>query len=351
MTATQSVELVIANLGTPAAPEAPEVRAFLDEFLSDPMVVEYPRWFWLPLLRGVILRSRPKRVAEAYRSIWSSGGSPLRVQTEALVATLAEDAPAGVRVSSAYRYGSPNIEERLRRAFERSEQVVFTTLFPQRTKSSSGSPEREAQRVARSLGCSDRLHLRPLAMAAEGYVDALADRVRQARIAFEGDEPVHLLASFHSIPQAVNRREGQRYTADCTATFEALLNELDWPKEHASLAYQSVFGPAKWVGPATADRLAALPGEGVSNLLVTMPGFLTDGLETLEEIAIEGRETFLKAGGQQFRCTPAIADHGSLRRALLAPVWPFLDGAGGADGAGAAQHAQGGEEGSPVTKR
>ncbi len=323
MTDRAPVELVLANLGTPAAPEAPEVRAFLDEFLSDPMVVEYPRWFWLPLLRGIILRTRPARVAEAYRTIWSPEGSPLRVQTETLVQRLQAAAPEGVLVSSAYRYGQPNIEQRLQRAFERADEVVFTTLFPQRTKSSSGSPEREAERVARSLGCAERLHLRPLSITAPGYLDALADRVRQERAAFDGDEPVHLLASFHSIPASVNRREGERYTQDCTTTYQALLAALDWPEQEASLAYQSVFGPAKWVGPATADRLAELPAQGVKNLLVTMPGFLTDGLETLEEIAVEGRETFLKAGGEQFRCTPAIADHARLAQALLEPVLPF----------------------------
>lgn len=322
MTQRADTELIVANLGTPEAATPEAVRDFLNEFLSDPMVVEYPRWFWIPLLRGIILRTRPKRVAEAYQSIWSSGGSPLRVQTEALVASMQEQAPDGTLVASAYRYGEPSIEQRLTRAFERSERVVFTTLFPQRTRSSSGSPAREAVRVAKKLGCFDRLTIRPMSFTDKLYVEALSDKVRQTAAEFEGAEPIHLLTSFHSIPAAVNRREGERYTQDCSATYRAMLSALEWPEERAGLAYQSVFGPAKWVGPATADRLEALPGEGVKRLLVTMPGFLTDGLETLEEIGEEGQETFLKAGGEEFRCTSAVADHPRLARALLGLALP-----------------------------
>jgi len=313
------LEYVIANLGTPAEASEQGVRAFLREFLGDPMVVEYPRWFWIPLLNGVILRKRPVRIAKLYASIWQPGGSPLRVQTESLAAALQAAAPEGTWVSSAYRYGAPNIAERLERAFQRAERVVFTSLFPQRTASSSGSADAEARAVAHRLGASDRLELRPLDPTHGDYVGALADRILASQSQFSGGRAEHLLVSFHSIPAGVDRREGRRYTRDCEATYEALLERLDWDPTHASLAYQSVFGPAKWVGPATSKRLAELGQEGIERLLVCMPGFLTDGLETLEEIAVEGLATFQAAGGREMIAVPALADHPSLIRAILDP--------------------------------
>ncbi len=317
MTQRVPLEIILTNLGTPSEPTAQAVRVFLREFLGDPMVVEYPRWFWLPLLNGIILRTRPKRVAHAYQSIWSEGGSPLRVQTEAMAQGLQGMASQEILVSSAYRYGSPNIEERLTRAFERAEKVLFTSVFPQRTASSAGSPDKEAGRVARALGMQDRLHVAPLSPVAPGYIQAVAERVLAAQERFEGGALDHLLLSFHSIPDSVNRREGERYSRDCEATFEALLERLRWPKEHASLAYQSVFGPAKWIGPATSDRLGELGQQGVKRLLVSMPGFMSDGLETLEEIAIEGKATFLQSGGQEFHCAAAVQDHPALMGAYL----------------------------------
>ncbi|MEZ6005509.1 MAG: ferrochelatase [Planctomycetota bacterium] len=308
--------LVIANLGTPETATEEGVREFLGEFLGDPMVVEYPRWLWLPILERIILRKRPARIARLYQSIWSEGGSPLRVQTEKLVKALSQEVPEGWKVVSAYRYGRPSIANRVAEGLRDGGEVYFTSLFPQRTASSSGSAEAEALRVARKFGAADRLHLRPLPATDADYIGALAEGVNQ-QLAVLPAKPDHLLVSFHSIPQAVDRREKGLYRIDCKATFEGLLAKLEWDPAKATLAYQSVFGPAKWIGPSTAATLAELPSKGVRSLLVTMPGFLTDGLETLEEIAVEGRSTFLGAGGSTYATVPAIADEPTLRRALL----------------------------------
>ncbi len=310
------LEHVIANLGTPKDPTPEGVREFLAEFLGDPLVVQWPAWLWKPILHGIVLRNRPKRIARLYQSVWSERGAPLRVQTEDLVQALSEAVGVNVHVTAAYRYGNPSIEACIRRAFERSNRVVFTQLFPQRAASSSETANREAQRVARELGREKDLVVAPLSPVDPRYISALADRVRGSLPKFEGGVPPHLLVSFHSIPASVNRQEGEVYTQDCTATFEALLAELGWNRDNAGLAYQSVFGPAKWVGPATSDRIAGLAAGGTKRLLVTMPGFLCDGLETLEEIGVEGRGTFLAAGGSEYHCAPAVAGHPALLESL-----------------------------------
>ena len=317
MASPNKVEHVIANLGTPMEPTPEGVRAFLGEFLGDPMVVEWPAWFWKPILHGIVLRKRPQRIARLYQRIWSERGAPLRVQTEDLVETLANSVGEGIQVTASYRYGSPSIHECVERAFSRSEKVAFTSLFPQRTASSSGTANRVAVEVARTLGREPDLVLAPLSPVDPGYIRALAARVRDGLTQFTEGEPPHLLASFHSIPQAVNRREGSIYTADCSATFQALLAELGWNSDNASLDYQSVFGPAKWVGPATSTRIEELAKAGTKRLLVTMPGFLSDGLETLEEIGVEGKGTFLAAGGCEYHCTTAVAGHPDLLKSLI----------------------------------
>ncbi len=310
--------LIVANLGTPSAPTAPAVRAFLEEFLSDPLVVDYPGWFWRPVLRTMVLRSRPERVAEAYRSIWRPAGSPLEDDTRRIVAACAARLQPGWDVVHAYRYGERSLErvvgERVARGAQR---VVVVSVFPQRTSSSSGSIVQEAARIARERALGDRLVVRELAPDAPGYVDALAARVRDA---FGDPPPDHLLVSYHGIPVRYDLAERGRYRADCLATTRALLARLGWAEEKSTHAYQSRFGPEPWIGPGTAERIEALARSGVRSLAVVTPGFLTDGLETLEEIGIRGREAFESAGGERYVAVPAVADHPRLVDDLVALI-------------------------------
>lgn len=314
-----SDELILANLGTPAAPTAAAVRAFLAEFLGDPMVVEKPRWLWLPILHGIVLRVRPAKVAKAYEEIWSPAGSPLAAGTVALAqAVQARLAGANVRVVHCYRYGSPNLAERLaesRRLFPDSTHPIrVVPLFPQRTASSSGTLVKLVEQLARKHELTERLGVAELSPVDPGYIHALAEGIRaaaaelQAPAATPGQTQApqrpHLVASFHGIPEYVNDKEGARYTADCQATYEALLAQLDWPCEHATLAYQSRFGRDPWIGPATDAVLGALPTRGIRDVIVTTPGFLTAGLETIEELGLRGRADFMEAGGQRFVLAP-----------------------------------------------
>ena len=308
---TPRAELILANLGTPAAPTAAAVRAFLAEFLGDPMVVEKPRWLWLPILHGIVLRVRLAKVAKAYQEIWSPAGSPLAAGTQALAqAVQAELAAANVRVVHCYRYGSPNLAERLaesRRLFPDSNHPIrVVPLFPQRTASSSGTLVRLVEQLARDPQLSGRLQIAELSPVDADYIAALAEGVLSARAELQTTPPAqpHLVASFHGIPEYVNAKEGARYTTDCQATYAALLERLNWPHEHATLAFQSRFGRDPWIGPATDTVLSELPARGVHDVIVTTPGFLTAGLETIEELGLRGRADFMQAGGQRFVLAP-----------------------------------------------
>ncbi|TAJ23995.1 MAG: ferrochelatase, partial [Planctomycetota bacterium] len=284
---------LLVNLGTPTAPTADAVRAFLAEFLSDPCVVDWPAWVWQPILRGIVLRRRPARVAAAYRAIWSESGAPLAVQTRALAAAVQRELGPEWDVRAAFRYGTPGLARELDALRAAGRDVRVLPLFPQRTAASSGSIERV---VAASGGA----RLVELAPTDAGYVDALASALRAA------PRESQLVVSFHSIPRRVDRAEGARYSSDCRATFDALCAAARWPRERAELCYQSRFGPEPWLGPALAERLVEL-ARARRPVVVATPGFLTEGLETLEEIGLRGREEYERAGGAQFLRIPCPA--------------------------------------------
>lgn len=295
------------NLGTPREPTAAAVREFLDEFLSDPAVVDWPRWIWQPILRGIVLRKRPARVAELYESIWSANGSPLRVETEAIVAGVSERSGGRFEVSAAYRYGEPSLDSVMRRlAGESAGPVIICPLFPQRTDATTGTAFRRAREAAVRSGIVDRLVERLMLPDDPGYVRAMAAQWHRAR-RNAAHEVEHIVVSFHGIPVRYNRRERRTYTQDCEATTRAFLGAIDWPRERATLAYQSKFGPEPWLQPATAAVLEELPRRGVRSVAVITPGFLTEGLETIEEIGIRGRESFLEAGGEHFVRVGSVA--------------------------------------------
>ena len=291
------------NLGTAAAPEPAAVRAFLSEFLSDPLVVDYPRWLWGPVLRK-ILKSRPDKVAEMYRSIWHEEGSPLDVGTRRLAAALG--AGLGEGVDFAYRYGAPSLREALERA---TGELLVVPLFPQRTGSTTGTIERVVEEAGKR-----HVTVAFIAPDDSGYIEAQAALFAEATRALP---PEHLVVSFHGVPVRYDRAEQGGYRRDCETTYRALLNRLGWPEARATLAFQSRFGPEPWLKPATASVLERLGRSGVESLAVATPGFLTEGLETVEEIGIRGKETFLSAGGSRFTRVPVVEAHPAFVASLL----------------------------------
>ena len=328
--------VALVNLGTPEAPTPEAVRAFLDEFLSDPLVVDFPRWFWLPLLRGIILRSRPRRVAQSYASIWTDDGPPLLAGTRRIVRALQRELdavePSTWKVHEAYRYGAQNLSalmQELEGATAEGNasathpgsrpELQVIPLFPQRTGSSSGSIVEQARELAVRRGWGDQLRVRELPADDPGYIDAVSARIEEAeRAASAVHGPfLRILASFHGIPVRYDRNEGHQYTTDCAATLEALRQRLGGDPSRWELTFQSKFGPERWLQPATAERIAELGKQGHQHIGVVTPGFVTDGLETLEEIAVLGAETFRESGGSQLTAVPAVEDHPSFVRALV----------------------------------
>lgn len=326
--------MLLVNLGTPGALTEDAVRAFLDEFLSDPLVVDWPRAIWIPVLRGIVLRRRPAKALELYRSIWSSEGSPLALGTERLADALGARLADLARVVPTYRYGLEGLAKRLpQMAAEVSGRIIVLPLFPQRTASSHGTVQRFARDLAERDGFTERLLPLDLPPDDDGYLAAVADRCREAfaRDGSRGERslpnaperaraPQRLLVSFHGIPLSTDRREGGTYRDDCRRTFSGLLEALGWDEDRAEICYQSRFGPERWLEPATEDRLVTLAQEGTHELALVAPGFLTEGLETLEELDQRGAAAFRKAGGKHLLRAGAVVDHPLLLDSLEARI-------------------------------
>jgi ferrochelatase len=313
--------VVLVNTGTPSAPASGAVRRYLRRFLSDRRVIEAPRWLWLPLLNGVVLPLRAPRSAAKYRSVWLAEGGPLKVYTDRLGAALARElhaAVGAVPVRVAYLYSEPGVSAAFAElAAAGVHRIALLPLFPQMSGTTTGAVYDQA---GAALARTRRLpELRLLAdyHLAPPYIDALAASVRDHwRTQGRG---AHLLISFHGIPLAYERA-GDAYGERCRATAAALATALGLDMDGWSLAFQSRFGPAKWLGPSTAATLRALPGRELRALDVICPGFAVDCLETVEEIAIAGREIFLHAGGERFGYIGALnarSDHARALAALL----------------------------------
>jgi ferrochelatase len=259
------------------------VRAYLAEFLSDPRVVELPRWLWLPVLHGIVLRKRPAQSAEKYAKIWTPEGSPLAVHT-AKQAQLLQEA-TGLPVAYAMRYGEPGIAAALR-GF--SQKVRVVPLYPQYARSTTESIR---DVVGGGVEFIEQFHEHP------GYIAALAALVTEL--------PDVLVMSFHGLPQRAVER-GDPYQGQCLRTAQLLAQKLGLSEDRYRVTFQSRFGPAKWLQPYTADVLAELGAAGTRRVHVICPGFVSDCLETLEEIALEGGKIFRAAGGAEFRALPCL---------------------------------------------
>ena len=310
--------ILTVNTGTPEAPTASAVRRFLQRFLADPRVVELPRLLWLPLLRGVILPLRAPRSARNYQRIWMPEGSPLAVYSRQLQAALAHELRQQhgdqVVIESAFLYSEPQVGAALRRLRSAGAlEVVVLPLFPQTSGTTTGAVYDQVAAALRSWRELPTLRLVSNYHADPGYIQALAASVRTHWQ--QQGRRTHLLMSFHGIPERCVR-QGDPYECHCRSTAELLAAELEVDAAAWTLSFQSRFGKARWLTPATDRTLAELPARGVRDLTLICPGFAVDCLETLEEIAIGGREIFLHAGGGQFHYVPALNGTAEHARAL-----------------------------------
>jgi ferrochelatase len=297
------IGVLLINLGTPDAPEVRAVRRYLAEFLSDPRVIEIPAIAWKPILHGIILRTRPKRSAEAYNQIWTNEGSPLRVIAHRQAAALRHRLP-DLSVHYAMRYGNPGIAAAVENmAREGCTRILAAPLYPQYCAATTATASDAVFAALAALRWQPALRTLPPYYDDRLYIDALAASLKR-QLAKLNFEPQRLLLSFHGMPVRTLDL-GDPYHCHCRKTArlvaEALGREVD-------VAFQSRFGRAQWLEPATDAVLAGYPSQGVKRIAIATPGFSADCIETLEELGIRGRETFRHAGGERFALLECLND-------------------------------------------
>ena len=319
------IAVLLVNLGTPDEPTAPAVRRYLKQFLSDPRVIEIPKLLWAIILNLFVLPSRPKRVAEAYASIWD-GDSPMRnilnTQVEMLDKRLAERAaPFRVSVHAAMSYGNPGLPDVMDKL--RSEGVdhfVMLPVFPQYSATSTGAVYDAMTKWSLKQRNLSNITIVKDYFAHPLYIKALADSIRRFQ-AVHG-KPEKVMFSFHGIPQPYADK-GDPYPKRCKCTAAQVAHELGLKPDEWIISFQSRFGKQEWIKPYTDVVLEDWGKSGVRSVQILSPAFSADCLETLEELAIENRETFLHAGGQEYHYIPALnADeaHIDLLEAMSAPL-------------------------------
>ncbi len=303
--------VLLINLGTPDAPTPQAVRVYLRQFLSDPRVVEIPRFIWWVILNVFVLPRRPKASAARYAQVWMPEGSPLKVYTERqarlLKGYLGERIHAPLAVDYAMRYGSPSISQQIEALKVRGcERILLLPLYPQYSASTTATAFDEAFRVLAKLRNQPAIRTVRDFHDDPGYISALAASVRREWT--KHGQPAMLVMSFHGVPQRTSEL-GDPYQRQCTATARLLAAALELDAAQWTLAFQSRFGRAQWLKPYTAEVLTTLGRRKLGRVDVICPGFVCDCLETLEEIAIEGRQIFTGAGGGELRYLPCLNDN------------------------------------------
>lgn len=301
--AVGKIGVLLVNLGTPDAPDRKSVKRYLKQFLSDKRVVEIPQLIWQPILRGIILNTRPQKSAEAYKLVWTEQGSPLaaytRRQSEKLVERM-ED----VTVDWAMRYGNPDIASRLD-AMKASgcDRILVAPLYPQHSGATTASVHDAVFDALKDMRWQPALRTLPPYHDDPAYIDALAVNLK-AQLAELDFTPDAVIASFHGMPLRTLEL-GDPYHCHCRKTARLLSEKLE---TDLTVSFQSRFGRAKWLEPATDTTLEAMPAKGIKNVAIFAPGFSSDCLETLEELAMQGKEQFEEAGGEKFAYLPCLND-------------------------------------------
>jgi len=316
------VGVLLVNLGTPDAPEAVAVRRYLAQFLTDPRVIEIPALLWLPILHGIVLRTRPKKSAHAYRQVWTEEGSPLAAITRRQALALQQHLGDRVLVDHAMRYGNPGIVAAVQRMTAAGcTRILAAPLYPQYCAATTASAADAVFAALAAMRWQPALRTLPPYHDDPRYIEALRDNISRQLAALDF-APQRLLLSFHGMPQRTLEL-GDPYHCHCRKTARLLGEALGQPVD---VAFQSRFGRAKWLEPATEPVLAAYPGEGVTKIAIAAPGFSADCLETIEELGIRGRETFLAAGGTHFARLDCLNDSTEGMAMLEALIGRELEG-------------------------
>jgi ferrochelatase len=298
-----TIGVLLINLGTPDAPEERAVRRYLAEFLSDPRVIEIPKLAWKPILHGFVLRTRPRRSAEAYNQIWTNEGSPLRVIAHRQAEALRQRLPA-IRIHYAMRYGHPGIAAALERMTDEGcTRILVAPLYPQYSAATTATANDAVFGALARMRCQPAVRTLPPYYDDPLYIEALQSNISRQLAALDF-EPERLLLSFHGMP--VRTLElGDPYHCHCQKTARLLSEALG---RQTDVAFQSRFGRAQWLEPATDATLTGYPKQGVTRIAVAAPGFSADCIETLEELGIRGRKAFADAGGERFALLDCLND-------------------------------------------
>jgi ferrochelatase len=322
--------VVLVNLGTPDAPTAPALRRYLKQFLSDPRVVEIPKALWWPILNGIILNVRPKKSAAKYASVWMPDGSPLRVHTERqakLLRGYLGQQGHHVIVDFAMRYGAPAIPDVLAKLkAQGASRILVVPMYPQYAASTTATVVDEACRWLTGTRSQPEMRFVRNFHDDAGYLDALEQSVRRHwQVVGLPNAQDRLLISFHGLPKR-SLDLGDPYFCECQKTGRLLAERLNLKQEQYRICFQSRFGKAEWLQPYTAPTLLEWGKAGIRRTDVICPGFVADCLETLEEIAMEGKQDFLAAGGKEYHYIPALNEDDLWLRALAAVVERHLAG-------------------------
>ncbi|MEO0883548.1 MAG: ferrochelatase [Pseudomonadota bacterium] len=302
--------LLLVNLGTPDGTDYWSIRRYLSEFLSDRRVIEIPMLAWQPLLQGIILSIRPSKSGEAYKKIWMKDldKSPLLHYTEEQTRKLAERiGKDDLIVDFAMRYGNPSMESKIEALRKQGcERIAVVPLYPQYSATTTGSVYDQTFRSLAKLRWQPAIRTAPPFYSDPDYIGALA-RSLDRQVKALDFEPQVLLLSYHGIPKSYFMK-GDPYHCHCQKTTRLVREYLGWDESFCRTTFQSRFGPQEWIQPYTSETLETLPKEGITRVAVAAPAFISDCVETLEEIAIEGKEEFIEAGGTQFAALECLND-------------------------------------------
>ncbi len=296
------IGVLLVNLGTPDAADVPSVKRFLAEFLSDRRVIEIPPLIWQPILRGMVLNTRPRTTAANYAKVWTPDGSPIAAFTKAQSDALQGAFGPNVTVDWGMRYGTRSIPERLRALMaEGCDRILLAPLYPQYSAATNASTVDAANAELAKWRWQPAMRTLPPYYDSPDHIVAVAAAIREG-LAGLNFTPQAIVTSFHGMPQRT-LDAGDPYHCQCQKTGRLLGEALGLD---VRVTFQSRFGRAEWLKPYTDATLTALPGEGIKAIAVVCPGFSADCLETLEEVAIEGRDTFMAAGGTDFAYLPCL---------------------------------------------
>ncbi|EEE37033.1 ferrochelatase [Rhodobacteraceae bacterium KLH11] len=325
------VGILLANLGTPDDYSYWPMRRYLNEFLSDKRVIDYPAWKWQPILQGIILSKRPFSSGEAYKSIWNhdQGESPLMTitkdQTAKLRTTLQARYGDQVMVEFCMRYGNPSTISKVRQMVaEGCDRILFFPLYPQYAGATTATANDQFFRALMKEPWQPASRTVPAYFDEPAYIDALAGSVERAYATMEA-KPDILVCSYHGMPERY-LQQGDPYHCQCAKTSRLLKERLGWADDQLVTTFQSRFGPEEWLKPYTVDHVADLARQGKKNIAVIAPAFSADCIETLEEINEEIKESFEEAGGETFAYIPCLNDDDEHIAALTKVIEDNLSG-------------------------